>query len=587
MWDLLIAKPVVGPLSAGAGISMIADSSHVHSGQLRTDFVFFNNRAGLRLAACLDHTGDLRGRPWVVVSPKYGETKKNNLQLAYYLAANGVNVLRFDMSNHVGESAGRMPLFTIPGAVDDILGAYDYLESELGVTRAGLVANSLSARMAIRAAALDARVAFLISLVGVVHVQRTLTIVYQEDVVANYLAGKRWGTNDVLGFEIDFEHFLGALVASGLHTLEGSAEDLARIQAPVSFLAAQKDAWVDVADVERAVARAPRCDFRVIRDAMHEVRENPEAAERTFRELVAQAAGWARGTALSAEAIVVPDKRVYLRQNKVERDRYRKTGADLMSETDFWSKYLGKYEYFESVDVYQYYVGMIGDLLGPVRAGETVLDAGCGNGLFGVWLLRRLVEAQAPLDPPPVYVGIDLTHKGLLDALGKHRTIRGDWARREPGAGPRADFGYVQMDLDQFGGIRAAEEGLVDFAPGTFDKICCSLLISYLQRPHDLLRELHRVLKPGGRVVVTSLKPFADLSDLYRRYVEGHTQAHEVESARDLLRAAGKIKVKEEQGFYTFFSGEELTEAMTAIGFRSATATLGFGNQATIVVAEK
>ena len=63
-------------------------------------------------------------------------------------------------------------------------------------------ASSLSCRMAIRATSLDARISHLICLVGVVNVQSTLTTVYQEDVVSNYLDGKRWGINDVLGFEI-------------------------------------------------------------------------------------------------------------------------------------------------------------------------------------------------------------------------------------------------------------------------------------------------------------------------------------------------------------------------------------------------
>ena len=568
---------------------MIADPSHVQLGQIQSEFVNFTTRAGLKLSACIDHVGgDLKARPWVVVAPKYGETKKNNLQTAYYLAANNVNVLRFDMSNHVGESEGRMPLFTIPGVVDDIIAAFDYLERERGVKQAGLLASSLSARMAIRATAVDPRIGYLVSLVGVVHVQRTLTIVYQEDVVANYLAGKRWGINDVLGFDIDFEHFLGALVASGLHSLQGACDDLARIQVPVAFLSAQKDAWVDLDDVKQVVASSKRCEFRLIKDAMHEVRENPEAAERTFRETVALCLSWARGVEVPPDKIVVPDKRIYLKQNKIERERYRKASPDPGSEVDFWSKYLGKYEYFESVDVYQYYISLVGELLGRFRPGEVVLDAGCGNGLFGVWALRQVIDQQAAqLNPPLVYVGIDLTHKGLLDALKKHEQIRRDHAFRAPGRESAMDFAYVQMDLDQFGGTRGPEEGLVDFAPGTFDKICCSLLISYLSRPQDLLRELHRVLKPGGRIVVTSMKPFADLSELYRRYVEKHAGAAEVESARDLLRAAGKIKVKEEQGYYTFFSTEELTEVMLSLGFRNPSGQMSFGNQASVVVAEK
>lgn len=569
---------------------MIADSSHVQSGRIRSEFVTFTNRAGRKLAAYTDRLEGQRGKlPWVVVVPKYGETKKNNLQTAYYLAVNKVNVLRFDLVNHVGESEGEMSQFTIPGAIDDIVAAFDYLENTEGVKSAGLLANSLSARMAIRAAASEKRVAYLICMVGVVHVQRTLTIVYQEDVVANYLTGKRWGINDVLGFDIDFEHFLGALVASGMHTLSGTADDLAAIKAPVAFLSAQKDAWVDISEVKQVIAGAPRCMFREIKDAMHEVRENPEAAERTFREVVALCLSWAQGREVSAEQIVVPDKRVYLAQNKIERDRYRKANPDLTTETDFWANYLSKYGYFENVDVYQYYIDMVGKLLGPFRPADTVLDAGCGNGLFGAWVLRQLLvdKEAALLDPPPVYVGIDLTSQGLLDAMKRHARIRHDLTATLADRKTPANFAYVQMDLDQFGGVRATEEGLVGFASGTFDKICCSLLISYLNRPRDLVQELYRILRPGGRIVITSMKPFADLSDLYRRYVENHTSDQEVESARDLLRAAGKIKVKEELGYYTFFSGEEIAEAMQAAGFRNVEATMSFGNQAAVVAAEK
>jgi SAM-dependent methyltransferase len=520
--------------------------------------------------------------------PKYGETKKNNLPTAYHLAANQVNVLRFDMSNHVGESEGSMPLFTIPGVVDDIVAAFDYLERRHGVKTAGLIASSLSARMALRAAAWDARIGFLIALVGVVNVQRTLAIVYQEDVVAHHLGGKRWGINDVLGFDIDFEHFLGALVNSGLHTLHGACEDIALVRAPVAFLSAQRDAWVDLDDVKQVVACSSQCEFRLIKEAMHEVRENPAVAERTFHETVALCLSRARGVEVSPDAIVVPDRRLYLRQNRIERERYRQLNPEAMSESDFWSRYLGKYEYFESVDVYQYYISLVGELLGDFRPGETVLDAGCGNGLFGAWALRHALDRQAvPFDPPLVYVGIDLTHKGLLDALKKHGKIRRDHAAGVPGHGAAVDFAYVQMDLDQFGGTRGPEEGLVDFAAGTFDKVCCSLLISYLSRPQDLLRELHRVLKPGGRIVVTSMKPFADLSELYRRYVARHSGAAEIEAARDLLRAAGKIKVREEQGHYTFFSSDELAEVMRSVGFRNPAGRMSFGNQASVVVAEK
>ncbi len=577
---------------------MIAPSTpHLKNGSVCSELVVFPSREGRKIVAYVDRLeDDSTLRPWAVVTPKYGETKKNNLLLAYYLAINGVNVLRFDHTNHVGESEGEMVNFTLPGAVGDILAAFDYLDQIRGVSRAGLVANSLSARMAIRAAALDPRVSFLVNVVGVVHVQRTLTLVYREDVVANHLAGKRWGRNDVLGFDIDFENFLGALVRSGLHTLQGTGADLEKIAVPVAFLAAQNDAWVDIEEVRSVVKLARKGIFLPIKDSMHEVRENPDAAEKTFRLLVQLCASWSEGNGLTERDVAVPDKRTFLRQNRVERERLRRANPDSRTEAEFWARYLDKYEFFENVDVYQHYLNLMGDLLGDFRAGEVLLDAGCGNGLFGVWVLRQLLAAQRqPLRPPPVYLGVDLTEEGLLDAMHKQGSLSRGAAFRD-GRTDTPGLLYARMNLDLFEGANGAPPtgdepagptATIGFAAHTFDKICCSLLLSYLNRPEALLQGLHRVLRPGGTIVVSSMKPFCDLSMIYRRYAEGRRTEDEIESARELLRAASMIKVKEEQGYYTFYSAEELSEMMKAAGFVHLQVFTSFGNQAVVVRAEK
>jgi len=44
--------------------------------------------------------------PIVVIAPGYGETKRDYLTLAYYFASNGFHVIRYDHTNHVGESQG-------------------------------------------------------------------------------------------------------------------------------------------------------------------------------------------------------------------------------------------------------------------------------------------------------------------------------------------------------------------------------------------------------------------------------------------------------------------------------------------------
>lgn len=560
----------------------------MHRGRLLTEFVTFSSRNGLEISACLDRVGDPldRTRPWAVVAPKFGETKKNSLQLAYFLAANGMNVLRLDHTNHVGESGGDQTFFTLSSGAQDLLGCGDYLEKTHGVAGFTLVANSLSARTAIRAASQDPRIAHLVCLVGVVNLQHTLAQVYREDLVGGHLSGRRWGIGDMLGVEMDYDGFLRSAVENRLHDLASTRADLDLTRAALSFFAAEKDMWVSLAEVDEVLRGRDRARLTPIPGAMHELRENPAVADQAFRDVVTACLAHARGLPPAQVQLVVPDKRDLMRQNRTERERLRAAVRDPQDERDFWARYLDKYRLMASVDDYQSYITLVGRLLGEMRPADTVLDAGCGNGLFGMWVLRTLLERAHVDGLPPVYVALDLTVEGLRDAFETQTRFV-----FEQGRGARASeviaMLYGQTDLDTWGMPRSEAPDLLVFADNTFDKICCSLVLSYLVRPESVLAELHRVLKPGGRIVVSSMKPFCDLSELYRDFMDQQITSDELESGRDLLRAAGKIRLKEEQGFYTFFSGQDLATMLAGAGFKHCAAHVGFAGQAAIVVAEK
>lgn len=567
---------------------MIADSSHVQTGPIRTDFISFAGRTGLAIAACLDHRGDLTGTPWVIVAPKYGETKKNNLQLAYFLAANGLNVLRFDHTNHVGESAGVAVFFTLASGAVDIASCGDYLEKTHGVKGYTLMANSLSARTAIRATAQDHRVSHLVCLVGVVNLAYTLHQVYREDLVGGYLAGKRWGITDILGVDIDFDGFLGSAKAENMHDLESTRKDLAGIKAALSFFPAERDAWVSLAEVQEVLADKPNVRCCPIPGAMHELRENPAAAQQAFNDVVAVCVAHSRGIAPEAVVLSQPDKKMLMQQNRSERDRLRESVKNPDDERDFWAAYLKKYRTVQNIEDYQTYVSLVGRLLGEIKPGAVVLDAGCGNGLFGMWVLRTILENARVSDHPPLYVGVDLTTEGLRDAMSLQMGYALTHAP-SPKHEARDCLGLMfgNVDLDTWGMPKTEVMDQLAFADGTFDKACLSLVLSYLNRPECVLREIYRVLRPGGKVVVSSMKPFCDMSEIYRDYMDQQVTATELEAGRDLLRAAGKIRLKEEQGFYVFYSGEDITALLEAAGFKHCFAQQSFGGQAAVVVAEK
>jgi ubiquinone/menaquinone biosynthesis C-methylase UbiE len=106
-------------------------------------------------------------------------------------------------------------------------------------------------------------------------------------------------------------------------------------------------------------------------------------------------------------------------------------------------------------------------------AGRRILDAGCGSGpLFAA--LR---------DRGAVVTGIDRS-AGML-ALARRRL------------GDNADLRVAELG------------GPLPFPDGMFDDVTASLVLHYLEDWRSALAELRRVLKPGGRLIVSVDHPFA------------------------------------------------------------------------------
>ncbi|WP_354701179.1 tRNA methyltransferase [Paraconexibacter sp. AEG42_29] len=112
-------------------------------------------------------------------------------------------------------------------------------------------------------------------------------------------------------------------------------------------------------------------------------------------------------------------------------------------------------------------------LAGPVD-GLRVLDAGCGAG----------AHAAALVAGGAMVTGLDAS-RGLL-ALAAERL------------GPGVPLHHVDLQDE------------LPFAAGAFDLVLSALVLHYLEDWAPTLRELRRVLRPGGRLVASVHHPFMD-----------------------------------------------------------------------------
>ena len=106
--------------------------------------------------------------------------------------------------------------------------------------------------------------------------------------------------------------------------------------------------------------------------------------------------------------------------------------------------------------------------------------------------------------------------------------------------------------------LRADLESPLPFPDHSFDRVVCNLVIGYVRDPLFTLREYLRVLAPHGRLVLSNLKPYADLSAIYRSFVDTAQTPDQVEEGRRLLDNSGKIKEREGEGHFHFLHHAEL-----------------------------
>ncbi len=139
-------------------------------------------------------------------------------------------------------------------------------------------------------------------------------------------------------------------------------------------------------------------------------------------------------------------------------------------------------------------------LLGPVE-GLSVADLGCGTGRHAL----RLAAAGARV------AALDYSG-GMLAA-----------ARRKPGA---EAVRFVVCDLQAPLPLRTA----------SFDRVLNCLVLDHVRELEPLFAEMHRVVRPGGRVIVSVMHPAMNLRGSQARFVDPATgERMHVESSHHVI----------------------------------------------------
>jgi len=143
------------------------------------------------------------------------------------------------------------------------------------------------------------------------------------------------------------------------------------------------------------------------------------------------------------------------------------------------------------------------------------------------------------------------------------------------------------------------------FADSSFDVVTLSLVLSYVNHPEDCIAEIRRVLKPGGRLVLSSMIRDSDTSKMYVDLIarleqqlpvskeagdDQNTKREELlRAARRFVDQAAELYRIEEEGLFKFYNADELANEVVYRGFGEVQLYSSFGAppQAVIVTCNK
>jgi SAM-dependent methyltransferase/pimeloyl-ACP methyl ester carboxylesterase len=559
------------------------------------------NSEGEEIVGLIDAWGESRGRTAVVMPNGWGQTKEALLPLARTLVETfryneePVLVLRYDGIRRRGESYNdpdcRLPgseasRFVFSQGIRDLETSVAFVREspEWAVSKVIVVSFSAAAIEVRKAVARDRgrTIDGWVSVVGSPDLQSmSRSISGGVDFVAGHELGLEFGLQELLGVTLDVDKVVEDAQAHAMSFIEDSGHDLEQIDIPITWYHGRYDAWVDLSRVQTVLSHGDTRRRRlVVMPTGHQLRTSHQASQ-AFGSIAREVGRMALGRELVPAAPPAGEVR---RQRSAERRRLPRVETDLHA---FWCDYLVGRDRslgIELLTTSSAYRGMMQAQLSALQleAGQRVADLGSGTGSFALGL------ATWPERPPGLRVmAFDYVDEALLRSRDRLGTVPG---------GDALVHECAEVNLDLL--TRGQRLPLAD---GCFDRVLASLLISYLEFPELVLEEAFRILRPGGRLVVSSLRRDADISriyvDAYAELQVGDAGARLPElqagdlgtMARSFLNDAAKILELEDSGAFHFWEPEELGELVAGCGFRGieCSRSLSHPPQAVLVSAQR
>ncbi|MBH0203203.1 MAG: PAS domain S-box protein [Nitrospira sp.] len=505
--------------------------------------------------------------PIVIVIPGFGSTQTDFIPLSFHLAANHLRVLRYDHSNHVGQSEGGVLHLTLSKMQADLQSVLNLVHTTWPTAPVTLLAEDIAARVALKTMAQSTAADRLFLLNPVLDLEAALSMIAPSSVIETYRQGHRWGVVNLWGLNVNFDKFVDDAITGEYVDRASLTADLARLITPPIILTSPRKSCPieDIFGPQCEPVRVMGMDSSVVSLPDDLSGESDDGGHRTeaFKTILTLISAPMSNDPPSAQEQQPNAHEVY-RQRQLEHERIRiRYHVSQATRSALWGAHLAHLPQLEHLSDYSDMTNDLYRRLLPLEPGMTVLDVGCGQRTFVRLMLTNQAYRSAhhgtQATVPLRYIGLDQSTESLRLAE-QHLHL---FANELPGT-LRAAVPTAQLMATSW--MRTDWNAPLPFTDGSIERILCHLSLSFASSPLHSLRQILRVLHPDGMALVTCLQPHTDLSILFRRHLLAEDHNGFGSPAQIVLHYLGRLREAVCHGILHVYERDELARLLAHAG---------------------
>lgn len=502
--------------------------------------------------------------PVVVVVPGFGRMQTDYLPLSFFLAANRLRVLRYDHTNHVGQSDGDVLQTTMRSMEVDLQQVLEFARTTWPTAPLTIVAEDIGARVALKVMGKTGLSALLLSVNPVLDLQQALTATYRHDVLTAHQQGMRRGAANLWGLNVSLDQFLGDALAGDYASLASSAADLAALRTPALIMTTPHPAEPASGHMEASFRALGNSSVVVplATDIAPATSSPDEQHTATYQLLYKRIAAFAQEKP-SVEMRDAPLRDLH-RQRQLESERIRiRHHVSQATRDALWIAHVAQLSELGRLHDYWLLQEDLYRRLLPLEPGATILDVGCAQGDVARVVLANqayaLAHRRRPNGPPLRYVGLGHSPESMTTAEQSVTAFQRELAGTFASAAPGTDVLEAQWMPFEW-------DSALPFTDASFLRIVCHLSLSFSLSPLNALRDALRALAPDGSLLMTCFQPHTDLAPLYRRHVRAAGQDEFTAPGQIVLHYLGRLREAIRHGILHSYEREDVAQLLLHAG---------------------